>query len=119
MGTNYYIRENVCAHCNRYDDSGTHIGRSSNGWMFCFNAREHTTFEAWRDCLKLYDGQIFDEYSRKISAAELLELIESKKDGLWHQTYLEKYPKHRSQWDIGSDEYIDGEGHRFLPREFC
>jgi hypothetical protein len=35
MGTNYYVVENACECCNRYDET-LHIGKSSCGWAFTF-----------------------------------------------------------------------------------
>ena len=54
MGTNYYVAENTCECCNRYDET-YHIGKSSFGWTFCFQGYEEynlISWKSWKDFLK-------------------------------------------------------------------
>jgi hypothetical protein len=102
MGTNYYIHENPCAHCGRHDEP-IHIGKSSAGWKFSFNATIHKTYEEWKAVIEAADGKIFDEYNRPISAKELLDYAASK----------------RGLHDEGGDQYEQvRDGYRFIYRDY-
>jgi hypothetical protein len=64
MGTNYYLAENRCDHCNRFDHI-MHIGKSSMGWAFNFQGYRHSykpvlSWADWKEYLK--DRLIVDEY---------------------------------------------------------
>jgi hypothetical protein len=91
MGTNYYIRpEGACAtRCDRW----VHLGLSSSGWAFQFQAYPErpewdrdatvtwpvTDYASWLKLLKL--GEIYDEYGTPITADELVALIVRKRGG--------------------------------------
>ena len=79
MGINYYLikPEKVCPTCHRTEghDNQTyvHIDKSSGGWHFCFDGREHKTVEAWRAFIAKWvaeGGWIADEYHRDAASEE-------------------------------------------------
>ena len=77
MGTNYYVVENICECCNRYDEK-IHIGKSSHGWTFSF----HSTFDCksltqWLEYLA--DKTIYNEYEEEITYDEFTQLVLSKR----------------------------------------
>ena len=74
MGTNYYIRENMCESCGRYEER--HIGKSSCGWNFSLRVYPEdgiNTLEDWKHHLK--GNQIFNEYGENIDYCELIDVI--------------------------------------------
>lgn len=108
MGTNYYIRENICDKCNRYKEE--HIWKSS--WWRDFTIRHHKEhYNSWNEFKNFLKGKkIFDEYGSEITRKELLALIEDKKA---------RHPfKHR---EIGTydPEWIYIDWFYFLNCTFC
>lgn len=82
MSTNYYLRTNACPCCKRYDN--LHIGKKSIGWEFHFEGYTKHWHDpkilSYRDWKKLFnEGEIFDEYDRKVSIKELNTIIEESK----------------------------------------
>ena len=77
MGTNYYVKEKLCEHCNRYEE--VHIGKKSYGWSFCFNPK-FNTFKQWKEYLNANKDLIYNEYGDHVLLEELLQLIESSKN---------------------------------------
>lgn len=73
MGTNYYVRKNVCTECNRYEEQ--HIGKSSYGWKFYFNPYKQS-YKEWIEYLAKFE--IYNEYGDKIPLKEFTALVESK-----------------------------------------
>jgi len=84
MGTNYYAVKKKPTIVEPL-----HIGKSSYGWKFLFHEvnkynsfdddLEIHTFEQWKEFLETNDEiVILDEYDRKVSVKEFLELIEEK-----------------------------------------
>ena len=111
MGTNYYLRHDICNKCNRYEE--LHIGKSSHKWKFLFHSikkEDLTTYDRWVDFLKIETenegAKIFDEYGAEIELKELLDLITEK------QGNKEKNP---SKWN---DYYLDVRGYNFCTIEF-
>jgi hypothetical protein len=104
MGTNYYLRKNICKECARYDE--LHLGKSSMGWRFTFRAHNdphiHST-EDWKKRMK--EGLIFDEYGCPVSEKEFWEIVEAKRDGKAHESY-------------DNDSWKDADGNDFYNREF-
>jgi len=90
MGTNYYLRKNICPCCSRYDE--IHIGKSSAGWSFSFHGFRKENDEgliiiSYKDWLKeLQNGEIYDEYGRKVTLEEFMKLVENKKDASLNHT---------------------------------
>ncbi len=109
MGTNYYTRYNICESCGRYDEF--HIGKSSAGWTFIFQAQEDEinikSYKEWVKFLSNKGIKIFNEYNRKISLKKFKELIEAKK--------LEKH-NHAKEYPEG--HFLDEEGNSFSEGEF-
>lgn len=78
MGTNYYLRPpGACReHCDRW----VHLGKSSAGWAFTFQASDGVTdYASW--AAQLSQGEIYDEYGRLVPAHALIELIDGKRGG--------------------------------------
>lgn len=87
MGTNYYLRLNICPHCGRYD--AVHIGKSSSGWRFTFRGYPDTadtplsditsivhSVEDWMKVME--DGEIWDEYGTRTPIEMFWGMVESK-----------------------------------------
>ena len=76
MGTNYYLRPPGT--CAEQCDNWIHLGKSSFGWAFTFQASDTVTdYASW--VAQLDKGEIYDEYGRQIPASELIELIDGKR----------------------------------------
>ena len=72
MSTSYYHRTNICDCCSRYEER--HIGDSSVGWEFQFQAYEE--IRSWKDWKKeLRVGRIFDEYGREMSYYDFVMMV--------------------------------------------
>ena len=91
MGTNYYIHTPPCAaaceHCAASEE--LHLGKSSAGWRFGFQAdpewpREQA-YSLWLERAKA--GAIKDEYGGSVTLDDLLALIEAKQSGRSHTAY--------------------------------
>lgn len=122
MGTNYYLRKNICACCDRYDK--LHIGKSSSGWSFSFRGyrkqyddddiEEIKSFSDWKEQFKVEGVKIFNEYGDEVTLQYLFELIESKRGGQNHTTYCKiHHPRHAE-----ADCWLDDEGNSFDDQEF-
>ena len=80
MGTNYYaVKKRPTV------EEPIHIGKSSWGWLFCFQDNEywHTypQVKQWlRDNVKSKNGEyvILDEYDRELSFEEFVEIVDIK-----------------------------------------
>lgn len=87
MGTNYYLVKNgpTCS-------AAVHIGKSSFGWLFCFQDQDFTadndyevSWHTWpqvkaelkRMTVDNTDYVIIDEYDRVVSYDGFIELVES------------------------------------------
>ena len=88
MGTNYYAVKR-----NPTISEPIHIGKSSFGWLFCFQIQNETwrdipcvwnTYNQVKEWLNKYaNGKnkpyaIIDEYDREISYKEFIELVDKK-----------------------------------------
>jgi len=79
MGTNYYAKELLCEHCNRYEE--THIGKSSGGWVFSLHVDADKGLNSWQDWLaylKKDNVTILDEYDRECTVAELTNVVTNR-----------------------------------------
>jgi hypothetical protein len=89
MGTNYYVMENYCGHCQRGDE--LHIGKSSGGWCFALQTypdRGLGTLGDWRIFL---DGkEIRDEYGDAVTMDALVRTITER-----------SHAAARAQWWLG------------------
>ena len=117
MGTNYYLRYDICNECNRYNE--IHIGKSSCGWKFMFEINEDNelnSYERFIDFLteKLYkNSKIFDEYGRESSLAGLMKLIEDKQKDTENKDHSPIYTHH--DYD---GFFLDEKGYNFCKGEF-
>lgn len=76
MGTNYYLRTNICECCNRYDER--HIGKSSSGWHFSLRIYQYDdvsiqSLADWQEEWK--KGKIYNEYGHEVTPSEMLKNI--------------------------------------------
>ena len=130
MGTNYYVVENHCESCNRYDQK-YHIGKSSVGWAFCFrgykgNSEQHTltSWAEWKEFLK--DQMIRDEYGQSVDYDDFCKMIETVKSPNYINPNGKRNLQHneegRSQsrynWFNPEYDWDDPEGYAFSSREF-
>jgi hypothetical protein len=134
MSTNYYVIENHCECCNRYEEA-YHIGKSSYGWAFTFRGyrqKDLTSWQAWKEFLK--DKKIKDEFGEDVNYAWFVEYVEGYKspnyvreDGhknLYHneQGRIDKYPWSnigpQSLWFNPEYDWDDPQGYSFGTREF-
>ena len=130
MGTNYYFvpKKNRIEKLNRMltqtdklfffiGYSPIHIGKSSLGWTFTFQATEQ--YKSYKELLTFYENnkrliEIHDEYDKKIEIEEFKELVARKrKEPNNHCLYMRKeYPGE----DYG--DYLDEEGNSFSKSDF-
>jgi len=135
MGTNYDWRYNYCKCCKRYDE--IHIGKSSFGWTFSFQAFKHYDIESekipsyrlkenqpkyfeiksYKDWLTFFDlaiGEIFDEYGKKISLDEFKDLVKDKETEKYNHTiYLLNSEKVWNRRHAVENCFLDEDGHSF------
>lgn len=108
MGTNYYVQCEKCDCCGHKPED-LHIGKSSAGWTFSFNATEEIiSYEAW---IKYLIGKtIVDEYGHTVSILGFIRLIESKRD---------EPNKPAEGYSNGySIRFLDDDGNSFTKGEF-
>jgi len=77
MGTNYYLKTNICPHCRRGDDR-KHIGKSSGGWHFALHVEPENginDLSDWQDLFSKSDCHIVDECDKVIPVCEMLRII--------------------------------------------
>jgi hypothetical protein len=117
MGTNFYVEKNKCECCNR-SDREYHIGKSSHGWCFSFQAytwNSLTSWKAWKAFL--VDQVIVDEYGEKISYDEFVSMVEGYKspaeNKMHHNIEARKVGYFNSEYD-----WDDSDGYPFTTREF-
>ena len=118
MGTNYYVAKDKCKCCNRFEKE-YHIGKSSIGWVFCFQGQWNklTSWKNWKEFLK--DQMIVNEYGEEIPYDEFVLLIENHKkpDGKLkqHNDYCRNNPPVGFDFD---EHWDDDEGYPFAAHEF-
>jgi hypothetical protein len=76
MGTNYYVEaEPSCQTCGRGYEQ-IHIGKSSAGWVFHLHVYPEDGIHDLADWQQRWKGKtIRDEYGRKVSETEMLDVI--------------------------------------------
>ncbi len=103
MGTNYYLRCNICIRCGRFDQR--HIGKDSVGWKFLFHIDEnYKNIDNWLENMKSSRYEIYDEYDNRISYHDFIYMIKNKET---EKSRIIEYPK-----DFTSDgiyDYSNGE----------
>lgn len=124
MGTNYYLKTDVCECCGR-ERERVHIGKSSSGWPFLFRGYRQwppdgvpasiTSAAEWRQFLEHsigLKGQIVDEYGRAHSLDDLWSLVvDKRKLTTGPDSCSYKHGSSQSEW-------YDSEGYRFSDSEF-
>jgi hypothetical protein len=129
MGTNYYVAENACDCCNRYDEA-YHIGKASHGWAFSFRGyrpERLVSWAAWREFLK--DKAIRDEYGERVDYDWFVNYIETQKAPGWvrpengrpnlvHNEEGRKPNKSGFSWFDPEYDWDDDQGYSFCSREF-
>ena len=125
MGTNYYVAENHCECCERYDEA-YHIGKSSGGWAFTFQgyrAERLVSWPQWKEFLK--DKMIMDEYGERINYDWFVHFIETVKSPDFTRTDGKKNLLHNEQGRTGKYPWFNPEydwddelGYSFSSREF-
>lgn len=129
MGTNYYVKENHCDHCDRYDQT-YHIGKSSWGWSFSFRGYRHTvapqpltSWVEWKHFLK--DKAIVDEYGTDVNYDEFCTMIETEKSPGYINTNGKRNLQHNEEgrggprpWFHPERDWDDEDGYSFSSREF-
>lgn len=79
MGTNYYVRYNICDKCGRYDE--WHIGKSGGGWCFSLHVEPESGVDDLEDVKKIMDeGEIYNEYGDQIDIFTMLKIITDRWD---------------------------------------
>lgn len=130
MGTNYYIvkkasdeekkhfqnmldketYEDLCDALNQFISSHKiHVGKSSCGWKFLFDANNFKYFDRSVDSvwkwIKENGDDLYDEYNRHVTYEEFRKMVENKQDGWDYLTYqLEE--KIQDPYLTVSDYYI-------------
>jgi hypothetical protein len=104
MGMNYYHHSNRCKCCNRSDV--THIGKSSFGWAFSFQATDK--IKSYKDWLAEFGkgGEIRDENDANIPIEVFMDMVKAKQGGKNHAV---EYP---------DGNFLDPEGYSFSNYEF-
>lgn len=83
MGTNYYIHNNKCQICGRYEE--IHLGKSSSGWQFSFQYNDGKFYKNVNEMKKwLKNKQIYDEYDKKISYDDFWKMVNEKQKNINH-----------------------------------
>jgi len=123
MGTNYYVVENVCECCKRYDKT-YHIGKSSRGWAFHFRGYKYdglTTWQKWKEYLK--DAKIRNEYGEDVPYDGFVHMVETYNSPNFVREDGRKNRSHNTEgrkegWFDPENGWDDPEGYSFGTREF-
>jgi len=124
MGTNYYVAENVCACCNRYDEK-YHIGKSSWGWAFSFHGYKYdglTSWQKWKEYLR--DKKLCNEYGQIIDYDWFVGFVETEKAPNYvnpdndHKNLVHNEEGRKEGWFNPDYDWDDPEGYSFSSREF-
>jgi hypothetical protein len=125
MGTNYYVEQNRCECCNRYDTTH-HIGKSSWGWAFSFRGYKDENLTSWREWKAfLSDKSIVDEYGQSVGYDEFCHVIETvnapdyvHSDGRKNLQHNEEGKKGPRPWFDPEYDWDDDQRYAFSLREF-
>lgn len=121
MGTNHYLKVNVCEHCGRAEKE-LHVGKSSPGWRFLFHGipGEVETRAHWLALMRTPGHALRDEYGKPMTVEEFETMTAGKQDGIdqkspvagdeaeggWLRSYREQL-------------WYDPDGYTFDRGEFC
>lgn len=86
MGTNYYLRSNVCIHCGHFKE--IHLGKCSCGWRFLFHKCEEIKNISDVQFLVLRN-KIYNEYGDYISTNEFWDIVKSHQNEQQNTEYCE------------------------------
>lgn len=115
MGTNYYVKKNLCDSCKRSDP--IHLGKSSAGWKFLLQANGFEHYKNWKEMKAwLADKVIENEYEERVSVENFVDLVEKK------HADPELWDHHTARPDQNIlDDFAkqDPEGYDFHDGEFC
>lgn len=81
MGTNYYLKTNVCSHCGRGAER-KHIGKSSAGWCFTLHVYWEEGIKDLPDWKALFENsgnRIEDEYGHLVGVKDMLSVITDRR----------------------------------------
>lgn len=89
--------------------SKIHIGKSSYGWKFLFDANDFKYYDkneesVWK-WLKDNENDLYNEYGEKVSFDDFKEMVEVKQNGMDYMDYQMKYNQPDPYLTI-SDYYI-------------
>ena len=115
MGTNYYITENRPS-----IHGGIHIGKSSAGWLFCFETQNLTWNDhpvVWHSWPEVYDWLlkytvnnpiyvIMDEYDEIIPFNDFVDLVETKQNDKRCQSNPDNFKYSRN---VDGYRFLDGD----------
>jgi hypothetical protein len=117
MGTNYYHERDgyegakctrcggFCEHCR--DEAKVHIGKSSSGWTFMFQATGAIrSYRQWLEALGA-GGRIVDEYGDVVTLDDFKGMVERRRTSPHN---------HAIEYPDGS--FLDPDGHSFSVHEF-
>lgn len=127
MGTNFYLRTNVCSHCDRYDE--VHICKSMTSFdtVRTFDADltdDRITVGSWAEWKVLLltgGGLIFDEYGRFWLTADFIEAVEGTpaEARRWQYDWMIKHrPGFVSDVPQIDRTWLDADGFTFSGRGF-
>lgn len=134
MGTNYYLRRDVCRHCNQSAQPELHIGKSSGGWVFHFRGYPedwndpviHSKAD-WEKVISNPAHEIYDEYGRHIDKTDFWFMVDLKQkpESMSPSKWIETPEAANSRWAYHNrrrheeDDWEDPEGYSFTRGEFC
>lgn len=123
MGCNYYARINCCEKCSKPDKT-LHIGKSSYGWTFSFQALRYwdapdekpiDSEQRWREVLSSASIRIFNEYDKECDKNEFWKMVDEKRDSKNNQTlYCQEHYPH----EVSKDNFLDAKGNSFSWSDF-
>ncbi len=89
MGTNYYIKEDECESCGRYEE--IHLGKSSAGWNFSFQYNGGKYYKNIKEMKEwLLSKRIEDEYGESVGYHKFWAMVEEKQKEI--NNHAEQYP---------------------------
>ena len=105
MGTNYYMKEDVCEHCGRGEEL-KHIGKSSHGWNFTLHIYPEEDIKSLHDWEMLWMGEdIVNEYNNKIPEKEMLKIILDRNPCKFYSEYDGYHQRGGKTYDLCSKSF--------------
>lgn len=92
---NYYLASRLTN--DLLSENNIHIGKSSFGWKFIFDANQNKYYlpnrESIDNFLRTKGGVLKDEYGREISLDEFWKIVDSSSNGIDNKKYYNKIGK--------------------------